>query len=63
MQTVTTEQVKCLTKAVKHTETAQNLLRNVSMTDPEIEHIDSLLTEAYVLAREKLTEIANMYNL
>lgn len=58
MKGPTTEQVKCLTKAVKHTEAAQNMLRNFSTADPEIEHIDSLLTEAYGLAREKLAEIA-----
>lgn len=51
------EQVKCLSKAVKHTEAALKMLRNVSMADPEIEHIDSLLTESYGLIREKLTEI------
>lgn len=58
MKGPTTEQVKFLTKAVKHTEAAQNMLRNFSTADPEIEHIDSLLTEAYGLAREKLVEVA-----
>lgn len=52
MQQNSLEEVKNLTKAVMHIEAATKLLKAIS--NPQLEHINSLLTEAYGLAREEL---------
>lgn len=48
------EQAKNLIKAVSHIESAKKNLDGMATSNPTLNKIDSLLTEAYGLAREEL---------
>lgn len=48
------DQAKSLIKAVRHIESAKKNLDGMATSNPTLNKIDSLLTEAYGLAREEL---------